>query len=584
MILVINLFYRNPLIEYDLDSSDCELFDFQGENSDGVGFKNIIIDSFENHERLFQVATHNFNLFIRELSNSMLEGEHVRNFQINGLPIFWLTSISEKLYYHWLVKAFFLKELIKTNDSYFKGYNEIIFLIPDRYKGTVGFLNGFLMEFNLSTSFLFSKKNKENKYVRFFKISVKQIISYFTVRKPILKNKNYRITFISSLSQPLYSKNFIKNILSVAKIKEEEVSFIPIELFHFSDNLVEYEIPEKLWYAKPIFWSYLNFIYKCFNLILRLNKVDSEFITVNKVQFPTTLLINELQEVLILKNDLLLMNLWLSRFKEGIDNNGSFFYEDEFHPGGRAISHGLQGLNTYGMQHSMYGPSHNLYNFSDEELYDFEDITRGMPRPKKFIVWGDYFKKLFLLNNSLPDSFILSLGNPSFIKKLEESKLIPKTNKKNVVLYCLTRYEIFLQELVIVKKSLLTLDKFKLIVRFHPLWKFEEELVLEMFKDLDCEISFTEDVFEDMKSSNLVITSAHSGVWLESYILKIPTIRVQTFMSDQIEDSSITHTVKNSQEMEESLYKMKRNSYEHDNDFLYLRKDRWQAFIKEVNA
>ena len=579
MKLVINLFYKNQVKEYDVSSLKGAYFmDFQGENSEIDFFIPINIEIIEDYHSIYSNAVKKFTCFVAKLSNISINGAHIRTFQSNGLPLFWLTSLSEKHYFHWMMKFFLLREFIGQRSDLFNAYEEIIFLLPAKYSRVKVLLDEEFQQFNLN--FSYSVKYEDTRIVSLLKVTMKGIVSFLRRSKPLLSYNQPTAIFICRNKVTSYTKKYLENLRLLVNMRGEELQVITLDsLVKSSENNLEYKFPSLFWKHRPNLILFLLLKFLNFKSLMSLNSTKEEKLTIDGIKLPSKLILDELTDVVVNQGDLLIYNKILSMFKSKIKDSPLFFYEDEFYPSGRTISFGLAGLKTFGIQHSMVGNEQSVYIISDTELESKVDKWDHLPIPSKFITWGDIFKKNFLSNNSLDPSFIISAGNPTYIMRSNSVGLKSKGERLKV-LYCLTRKEFFHQEKQIVKSNLNKFKNFDLIVRYHPLWYFDSRVVLEFFEGVNVIFSDCPNIFEDINNADVIITSGHSGVWLDAIVAKKPVVRIITFIQDNFQTNGSVYNVKHENEFISAIDGILRNDQiSLSSNILYLEKDRWEELF-----
>tara|TARA_B100000809_G_scaffold262326_1_gene313062 strand:- start:1534 stop:3303 length:1770 start_codon:yes stop_codon:yes gene_type:complete len=589
MKLYINLFKEinpkklTPTIE---DSVDSYYLDFHGRLLEEGSTNNISLEELENYKINYTNAVKSYTSFIVKLSTITIDNKHIRSFTFNGLPLFWLTSISEKHYFHWLMKIMLLREILADNISFFKEYTEIVILIPSQLKDVKLLLKEVFSPYNIPFNFFDIREPiHSNVTLTLFKISLKTIFLFFKMKSPELTYDLHSITFLLTGKITDYTKNFFTNIHKIIEQGKDTISQVP--LYYWTNPLVqlEYKVPYLFWETRLSLFTLIKIFYTQFKTLHSIRNIDrSKNIKVNNISFPASLLIQEIECVFIQKNNSLLMSYWLNAYKKTLAHKTKFFYEDEFYPAGRAISFGLKDTETFGVQHSMIVKNHTVYHISDVEWKPSDqNMNDGLPLPSNFIVWGQYFKTQFLSFNSLKDNFIYIAGNPTYINR----SVNVTTTKSNIpeVLYCLTTPDIFSKEKKIIKDTLDAIPQLRLKVRYHPLWEFDKDLVLDFFKNLNISFSNEKNIFNDINKSTFVITGSHSGVWLDSIVANKPVVRLITSFQDDIEQNNLMYNVGNEKEMKNSIQLiLKENKSTLKNDLLYLKNDRWVKLLEKTNA
>lgn len=582
--LYINLFQEinsDKLSTVIEDTANNYYLDFHGKHMGSGAIKNISLEEYENYKSSYNNAVKSYTSFVSELSTVTLDNKHIRSFTFNDLPLFWLTKISKKHYYHWLMKIMLLKEILAVNTSFFQEHKEITFLIPYQLKGVKQIIRETFSPYNIPIQFIEITTSISPKvHFTLFKISIKTIFLFFKMKRPELTNDLHPIIFLLSGKITDYTKNFFANIHKITDQEKDNIAQVPLYLWTNSTAELEYKVPHLFWKTRPRIFTLIKLFYNQFKTLHSIKNIDSsKSIKINNISYPIPLLIKEIESVFIYNSNSLIMSYWLNAFKKKLTHKIKFFYENEFYPGGRALSFGLRNTETYGIQHSMIVKNHTVYHISDVECHSSKNNENdGLPLPSKFIVWGDYFKNQFLSFNSLHDDFVYTAGNPTYINRVTKEQ---KQNNNNIeILYCLTTLNIFSKEKNIIKDRLENISNLKLKIRFHPLWKFDNHLVLDFFKNLDITFSNEKNIFNDINNSTLILTGSHSGVWLDAIVANKPVIRLITSFHDEIEQNNLIFNVTNSEEIKNSIQLiLKGNKSILKNDLLYLKNDRWKKLL-----
>jgi hypothetical protein len=584
--LYINLFQEIDASDFSsvLDESiDNYYLDFQNKKNDSAILKNVIVEEIENFPIIYDQAVNNYTSFVAELSTISLENEHIRSFTFNDFPLFWLTGISEKHYYHWLMKAMLLNEVLKKSPSIFKHYNQIVILIPERFIKAQSFIKKLIDGLQITIKFITINSNRQsNSQLSLYKNTIKTIVLFLKMPSPKQINKNYNTIYLLGPENKIYINNYFKNIEKITTIKKEYIAQIPINPWLNLNSKLSYPVPTLFWKAKPSIFSLLYNYLKLFKTLSHLNRIKTQQLQINGFTITNSLFIDEIKNTLITKNYALVMLEWLKNYTEKERDGLSFLYTDEFYTFGRILSFSLSKQDTFGVQHSMIPKNHSVYHISDIEIKNSStDLNDGFPIPHKFIVWGEYFKQQFLSHNTLPENFVITAGNPSYIKKCTEQYTKEESDLFSVI-YCLTTQEIFLKEMEIIKNTLDNFQDLKLEFRFHPAWKFDKTIVANCFRHLNVSFNDDKNIFSAFKKADLVLTSSHSGVWLDAIVAKTPVIRLTTFFHDDIEENNMMYNVCNTTEMKNSLGSVLTTNANHmDNNFLYLKSDEWKRIFTD---
>lgn len=561
---------------------NCHYIDFHGNQLDIDDIQKIIVEDFENYRINYNKAVFNFTSFVAQLSTINIGEKHIRSFSFNGLPLFWLTNISEKMYDHWLMKIMLLKEILKENNKFFNQYHELVIIIPYQLKGVKQVLESILTTFNFKVSYVIVKNNKSTFfYLSFIKMSLKTVFQFLKMKEPITIN-TYNAAYLLGNKITTYTADFFFNISQITAVNNDEIAQIPINYWTHKNYKLTYKCSQLFWDIRPSIYALFVIFLQQFKLLLAIGKLNEKIkINCNDLTFPISLIKNELKNVILREHATLIMTYWLNIYKENIATDVKYFYEDEFCSSGKAFSFALKNLKTFGIQHSMIAKNHSQYHILDVEWKSStHNSVDGLPLPFQFIVWSDYFKNQFLSYNSIPNSFVFSAGNTTYIKQFSETKETHYNSSNYSILYCLGTLEIFNKEKNIIKNSLNKIPHLKLIVRFHPLWKFDSKLIIDFFNEIEVSFSSEKSIFNELKFSNLVLAGSHSGVWLDCIIAQKPVIRLISSFHDDIESTNTLFNVSSEKDMESAIQlilKLKNKSTK--TNLLYLESDRWENLM-----
>lgn len=580
MNLYINLFRESKEIEISslVDSGDKNCFlNFQGAVYSHENIKSFDIEDFENYRNAYNQAAKNYTSFIAKLSKSTIDDTSIRSFSSNGLPIFWLTNISEKHYYHWLMKVMLLKELLLTNTKFFQEFSTIIFIVPDKYKEVESLIRKIITPFNPSLGFYTYKStagSSSNSVL--LKTAMSTIMGFLKMKIPKDTVNSYEQVFLYRNSLSSYSQNAFNNIIDLTK---KYTVLIPLFPWNSPGNY-QYKTPLLFWKTQPSIFKVVDFFIDIYGLLRRLEKINvKDDLWIDELPFSKKILKEELKDVILHKSKFLLMSFWLSQYKKKTSKDVKYYYEDEFYSSGRAISFGLKGLCTHGVQHSMIGNNHSVYHILDDEINDCNTSKDGLPLPHRFVVWGDFFKNQFLKHNSLDKSFVIAAGNPSYIKRASNREVRKEKNEEVNILYCLTTQDVFQKEVKLIQDAFSKNSNLKLIIRFHPAWKFEERIVLDCLSKAQLNFDYEDNIFEAINKARIIVSSAHSGIWLDAIVANKPVIKIITAYYDEIEQNDLVYGVSNYKEMNDALKSILAGEIESNvNSLLYLKPDKWENF------
>jgi len=510
--LLVNVFYDINFNSLKLNNKTTEILDISGNFIHD--FKKLDISDLPDYNDIYKVSLQEFVTVAANLSVKKLGKKTVRNFLFFGFPIYWLTDISLKHpHLHFLLNLIIFKNTVIKHPELFRKFDKITVLAHKNTTFTAHFLK------NLPINFFYhpicTKKGK-----RKFKI-LKSVLrnSLNVLRQKKIKENNtvsdYLIIYPNNMTN--YSKTFFTQISEIVKTADKKLFSLPYFPFMKSNNFGNLNVSIKLsiFDVFKITARILTLKFSVFFFALFSNKPETFFLKA------------ELNNVFESKLHLFFMYFGLKKFSKKIKHPLKVFYEDEFYETGRVISKAFSENNfitTFGIQHAAFLPEHTVYTITDTEITGLKK-DNGLPIPDKFIVWGNYFKNIFLKNNSLDERYVIPAGNLTYIYN---SKMPAENNKTNRILYCLTTENIFKKEIPIIQNLSEITKDYTPVFRFHPLWKFDTEIIKQSLGIRTVNISQEKNIKDDIIKSDIIITSAHSSVFLDAVVYKKPVLRLIT--------------------------------------------------------
>lgn len=528
-----------------------------------------IIDNAIDYKEISSNAIQHYTDFVANFSTTkILNNQTIRAIKYVNLPLYWLTPFAIKHpYLHWLYNNFLMKEFLSSSTN--KTLEHNIYL-PKQY----AYLNDFLASFYTSfkVSFLGQKKSpQKSKMIKNHLLNVYKILKTQTLKK---NNQKHETVFFDTGNKSSY----------IGKIFEtfKENNVLPnnaelVQPFNWKFNL---PINAAYCASKPSLKQLLGVLKTSLTIKTLLKKYNKN-ITVNGISFNTNIVLIEIENILTNKSHLLYNYLWLTNYFKKNRSTKKVFFEDEFYVSGRLISAAQKNTNslikTMGVQHGFFSDFHTVYHISDAEINELElNKNDGLPLPSIFITWGDYFSEQFLKNNSLNKTFVRAVGNPLY---LFDEHIKKQPNEQFTILYCLTSETLFYKELPIVQQLLKNYKDVKLVVRNHPNFKFTVSQQL-FNKHIKVAASSNSNLNQDMAKADLILTSAHSTIFLDAIHNQTPVLRLKTNIADSSMDinSSFCKTI-----TEHDIITSNNNEIYTDelsNLFLYQNKEGWLDLIK----
>ncbi len=577
-VLVINIFFDLETPPNDIADKNPVILDLGGNfihNCQTFDLANI-----KNFHLLYESALKEFTDIISNLSNYKFGNKHIRNFKFLDFPIYWLTDISIKhSHRHWFINLLLIRKIIKEQPLILKKYSAVTVLTKRNTPIVKLFLNDLLFNIDINFGFVFTEK-MQNKYI-YFKLIRGIISNSFQIlkqKKDITKEKKSGFLIVFSNKQTNYTYSFFQNINKLAENCGKTFYGTPyFSFFDYSnvDNL-------RVAYSKL---SFAELLKVAFHMLLTRSKIYLiKSHKNNTTALYRYLLKNELLSVFNNKIAFFYMYYGLIKLSKTITEKTKVFYEDEFYETGRIISKAFSTnkyTETYGIQHAVITKEHTVYNISDIEVTNSLNSDK-MPIPDKFIVWGEYFKTIFLENNSLDEKFIIPAGNLSYIKSTK--KIGFQSKKASKILYCLTTKNIFLKELSIIQNLSFSGNCFEISIRFHPLWKFDINFLNKKLNNAVFSISEELNIEDAILNSDIVITGAHSTAFIDALVYKKPVLRL-IIKSDSIPDNlSGVYNCRNNKDFRNNLKHITENFDKKNkiqNELLNLDETIWKQLICE---
>lgn len=519
--LVVNVYYDICFDSFDLMEKSTTLLDFSGKLS-ARNVDVLSISELSDYDDIYKSSLNEFVSFAADLSVKKLGKKNVRDFLFRGLPIYWLTDISLKHpHLHFLLNLIIFKNTVVKHPELFRNFEKVTILIHKKNSFTVHFLKD--LPIKLSYISVTTKSDK-----RKFKV-LKSIIrnSFNVLKQKKIKESGVVSDFliIYPNNMTAYSRAFFVQISEIIKDGGKKLFSLPYFPFMKSNNFGDFNVSIKLT-VTDIFFIITNIFALKFSVFF-----SSLFSNHSETSFLKT----ELNNIFENKLHFFFMYLNLKKLSKKIKSPLKVFFEDEFYETGRVISKAFSEnkiITTLGIQHAAFLPEHTVYTITDTEIKDLKKDD-GLPVPDRFIVWGNYFKNIFLKNNSLAKDYVIPAGNLSYINN---SKTQQKSIKSSRILYCLTTENIFKKEVQIIKNLTETTKGYTVVFRFHPLWNFDKKIIEQSLGIKPANISNEKNIKKDIVKSDIIVASAHSSVFLDAAVYNKPVLRLIT-KSDSLPDN-----------------------------------------------
>lgn|GEM_PF-7016953 len=537
----------------------------------------IHLNDLDDYQELVDQALNSYLEFTDQLASNV----ELNKFSIGDFPLYWLTSVSEKHpIYHWGKSLFLgLEFLIQKKDHIEREYSTVYLSISPELGC---FENAISSHFNRiygsSIELIFDAEGPSRPAFSWWTL-FKQIVSYYR----------------SIASSPSVEGGFKRDVFFGRYSKEDE----PDQLYNSLNQLFEEEnvqlarVPNEFTKAHPFpsfFKKYapslVQYLLLFLNIIRKYYRVKKQVFSGKKIalksgmELPLDFLLDEYREALTRNSHILIYSIWFKRFFEDQSAALRIYFDDEFYKIGRLISHAARQFDqveTFGVQHGNFDRLHTVYSITEQE------ILSGIPIPDHFITWGELYSSSFLKSNKLDKSYVLALGNPTYINNYKN--LSTKKGESGSILWCLTTLECFEIEWKMIH-SLIKEQKLSLNIRLHPVGHVSESHIQTTIGNkVQYSISEEKSIRDAILKNELIVVSAHSTVFIDALASNRKCIRLLSRHYDGFSKigSSTLRTAGNPKDFNDA-YEELVNLVESENDLnelLVLEKGHWKEFIAQ---
>ena len=520
--MLINLSYDIQFVNEQLENHiGGELLDFTGiapnlQNKSKFKIQNIReLDGAEDFE-LDSITS--YTNFIGKLCDLNLNSTPLLDYKVSGLPVYWISKISEKHdSFHWGQMVFLFLNAIKSYSSLFK---------DDKIEVILSDCDDALQQFIKMNS-----GDLINKDWRF--IHEKNQVGVSTT---LLRSRLFRALFSilkhSSISKNLKPTDGVRNIFIGYGEKDSEDKFIGPYVEYskkLNSNTLYIDSNWRSIYALTTgkiqsFFSVLTLSKRIYSVFKKLNS-NGEILQVAGFKVNTELLSLEIQKALLNVGVLFKYDA-IGRLFKILEGETQVFYQDEFYIEGRVISAALKKLNrqdikSFGLQHGLILRNHTVYHLHKNEI----ERRDGLPVPDYFVVWGHYFQELFLSNSSFRPDKVLVFGNVNHFGFKENKDSGKSVNNTIEILWPTTLYYNFLFELSVVKDYLLKMaeddeNDFRLTIRPHPVGHISTDQILDHLSFIsnlvviDNKTSLTDQI----QRADVLFSTVYSTIFLDGLL------------------------------------------------------------------
>lgn len=261
------------------------------------------------------------------------------------------------------------------------------------------------------------------------------------------------------------------------------------------------------------------YIYKKIKEVKVANFDNFDFIDSNVITY-------EFQKVVFEQNYVFLNYLWMRNYFNNQEAKINVFYQDEFYPtGGRFISQainrsGKSNIISYGYQHGIIYNGHTVYDLTKKEFNNTKAFN-GMPKPKKFLLWGSFFKELLNKNEAFKDDELIVAGNLNYIVASQKYDKLKNKGKALVILWCTSVDYLVEGQLNIILPFVRTLSDYKLIIRMHPLLNVKDRIVKNLDGNASEKVTFKNDdnIFDAISGADMILAVTASSIFMDALVL-----------------------------------------------------------------
>jgi len=538
--------------------------------------------------------------FVGKLSVTEVNGKSIRSFTVFDETLFWFSPLAEKHGFHWGKNVFTLFYILKNNSDLFS--DEVTVILPHSLFYIKSFIEDYFISLGREKPTLIIVGSSISRYDNwhYIKNCLKNLFTAIRINQKLKKIKgvsfNGRFLFISKAAGVWNSSNHkdgdldgVFNFIS----GEGKKMYIPYfsslsNLEHnwqFTDQEFINSFPTKI--------DAFKLFAKQMKLLLSVNLLKKKYVKAGELQLQFDMICIEFLKAA--NSDYFINYLWFRNYFATIKESRKIFFTDEFYTSGRLISAAARfakniNINCFGVQHGLFNPYHTVYRISDREIEDHNrGKNDGLPMPGNFVVWGDYFKKIFLRYNTLGDEFVVVAGN---LKYITLDKTDSKLNSGGVnILWCTTLIYHFKKEYEVLAPVLKEIGNYKLVFRLHPVGHITDREILESLEPEilgHTTISKNRDIFKDIKATDVVISSSSSTTFLDALLLDKLSVRVMNgtsrtnFMDEKVRNLVDITTSDQFRNAVLSYHGLARQTIKGElevNDIFYLKDDVWKVIL-----
>ena len=481
--------------------------------------------------------------FVGKLSRAEISGSYIRQITLLKRPLFWFTPLAQKhASYHWGKDLWMLYILLLNKSELFVGDNTLLIPVNNSHVRDLIYDLFNTAQIKVKRIILLGKPAISLTGPRFMLNCFKGLLKAISWRRKLkrintsgISKKNIFVTKVPwSQNGKRESDPDLGEIYDYSK---SEAGCIYVPFFTRYDNCgFDFQLTDKKYlFSFPTIGQLWKLFCDQLKVWRELRKKCTA--TVKLDGFPDIPFTLVREELLLGINHLYFLNyIWLQNYFKQLEDVSSIFYSDEFYTTGRIISSALEfsankKLTGYGVQHALIFKNHTVYTIGDSELNSQISEDDKLPAPNYFIVWGDYFKRLFLSFNSQNSGYVITAGNLKYIKLQKSKNDNPLLSDDKRLLWCTTLPEFFRAEYNLIEPVLKTLKNYKLTFRLHPIGHIKQEQIKELVcSEILSNSSFDSDenIFDDIARHDLVLTTIFSTTFFDALIMGRQACRIIT--------------------------------------------------------
>jgi hypothetical protein len=608
--MIINLsYFEEDITHYLSKCSDTGMIvDLTGVVSPSITNKEVHnVRTRQDASKIEEKAIANYVSFCGSLSQLRTGKGNIRDLRVGGFPVYWVTDIAVKHYeIHWLSAVFFLDELLKAGAIEIPENERVHIVVPKGALHSKQFIGDIFSRNNLNPPKLISRgKNSEfYLFIRYVKEVLLNLVGLFQLK---LYLSRYNKRDVKLRGKEIIIVNIYATIWEKAKWEDYWAAHygffstqtstwvLPFFNRYSGSNLYDFaKVPDEFLAAVPCFSKALSIAAQSFAQYIKSFlhlKGQNMFVGV------------EYRKALAGIGHFISYD-WYRSFSSQLQTSALVIYDEEMYYAGRVLSCAFKSganpkLSYFGLQHGLFfNPNHTVYTLTDKEVSDIKKGD-GLPLPQKFIVWGEFFKDSFLLNNSLPSDFVVPLGS---LKHSAENAAYSTENKSRStvlnVLWCTTLVHYAKKEFGVMQDALRKYGpRINLVIRKHPYIQLPDETLLKLCAGIplnSLSISANNNIKEDIALADVVVSTSGSTTFLDALLAGKISIRIYNYASypalEDVLTSSSFYIYKSSdferliQALINNESKLNQGKVEELSQFVYNRTDRWQDFVQHTLA